>query len=105
MSDSTTNDPGPTVQPEPGKSQISPEAKATWTRLFPMIVVAILMGLAQSVLNLMALIQFIVMLTGKGRPNTQIADFGKGLGAWQGKSARYLTAESEEKPWPWAPLS
>ena len=110
MSDANTNDPGPVLQPEPTQGgaapkQISPEAKATWGRLFPMLVVAVLGGLGQTVLNVMALIQFIVMLTGKGQPNAQIADFGKRLGGWMDKASKFQTAATEDKPWPWSPLS
>lgn len=103
MSDSTSNDPGPQAQPEP-KEKFSPESKAMGARLLYMILIAIMIGVAQTVLHLMTVIQFIIMLTAKGRPNEQIAHFGRTLGEWQAKAARFQTAASEDKPWPWSSL-
>ena len=103
MSDTSSQDPGPRVQPEPKSKSANPERKALWMRLLYMVLIAILIGLAQTVLHVMTLVQFIVMLTGKGRPNEQIANFGKSLGAWQAKAAEFHTASSEDKPWPWSP--
>lgn len=106
MTDTTSQDPGPQVQPEPGeKRNLSPETKAVWSRLLFMVLVGIMSGLAQTVLNVMALVQFIVLLTGKGQPNEQIASFGNSLGGWLAKAAKFQTAASEDKPWPWSPLS
>jgi hypothetical protein len=73
-------------------------------RLLHLILVGILLGAATAVLHVMTIVQFIVMLADKGTPNAQIAAFGKSLGAWMAKAARFQTAESEEKPWPWSPL-
>ena len=50
------------------------------------------------------IIQFIVMVVGKGEPNERLAEFGESLGIWVAKAARYQTAASEVKPWPWSEL-
>ncbi len=106
MTDTTSQDPGPQVQPEPGDQRnLRPESRAIWSRLLYMVLIAVMSGLAQTVLNLMALVQFVVLLTGKGQPNEQIAEFGKALGTWSAKAAAFQTAASEDKPWPWSPLT
>ena len=96
-------DPGPRSQPEPGAPKsLHPATKAVWTRGLYMLAIAVLFGLAQTALHVMTLVQFIVMVTGRGQPNEQIAKFGKTMGSWQLKAARFQTADSEEKPWPWS---
>jgi hypothetical protein len=44
------------------------------------------------------------MVTRGGRPNVEIAWFGKRIGDWSAKAIRYQTAADDEKPWPWTPL-
>jgi hypothetical protein len=63
-----------------------------------------MLGLAQTILQVTALIQFILMVTRHGRPNVEIAWFGKRMGDWMAKAVRYQTAADDEKPWPWTPL-
>jgi hypothetical protein len=50
------------------------------------------------------LVQFVIMLVSQSKPNPRLAEFGTGMGIWIAKSARYLTADSEVKPWPWTEL-
>jgi Domain of unknown function (DUF4389) len=108
MSDTTQDpsiEPGPRMQPEPGTGKsLHPATKEVWKRGLYMLATAILLGLAQTALHVMSLVQFVVMLTAKGQPNEQIAKFGKTMGDWQAKAALFQTAQSEEKPWPWSPL-
>jgi hypothetical protein len=61
-------------------------------------------SIAQSVLLALTVVQFILMITRQGRPNVEIAWFGKRLGDWMAKATRYQMAADEEKPWPWTPL-
>jgi hypothetical protein len=103
----------PVSQPEPvveagAESGAGPAAEPgtapknqLWMRGLMMLLIAILIGLAQTVLFALTVLQFILMLIDKGKPNTQIASFGKTLGAWLTKAAAFQTAASEEKPWPW----
>ena len=44
------------------------------------------------------------MATNKRQPNAEIAAFGKRLGLWLAHAARFQTAATDDKPWPWAPL-
>ncbi len=78
-------------------------SRMAW-RLLHVILVGILIGAATAVLHVMTIVQFIVMLADKGQPNAQIAAFGTALGKWQAKAARFQTAASEDKPWPWSAL-
>lgn len=73
-------------------------------RLLYMILIAVMLSLAGTVLTAVTVIQFITMLASKGEPNTRLADFGTDLGIWIAKAARYQAAASEVKPWPWTDL-
>jgi len=73
-------------------------------RLVYMILIAIMISLSQTVLTFVTVVQFVIMLVQKGTPNERLADFGTDLGIWIAKAARYQTAASEVKPWPWTEL-
>ena len=81
-----------------------PERGALAMRLVHLILIGLMIGAAVAVLHLMTLVQFVVMLVDRGTPNAQIADFGRSLGLWIARAARFQSAESQEKPWPWRPL-
>lgn len=73
-------------------------------RLLYMILIAVMISLAQTVLTVVTIIQFVIMLINNREPNPRLADFGTDLGVWMAKAARYQTAASEVKPWPWTEL-
>jgi len=73
-------------------------------RLLYMVLLWVMLQLAQSVLMLVTVVQFVIMLVSNGTPNERLADFGTDLGVWIAKAARYQTAASEVKPWPWTEL-
>ncbi len=73
-------------------------------RLVYMILIAIMLSFAGTVLGVLTVIQFVLMLLDKGQPNPRLADLGTDLGIWMAKAARYQTAASEVKPWPWTEL-
>ncbi|MCX7300971.1 MAG: DUF4389 domain-containing protein [Rhodobacterales bacterium] len=75
-----------------------------WMRLLFMILISIMIGAAQTVLGVATMIQFVILLINKGKPNPALAEFGTSLGIWIAKAARYQTAASEVKPWPWTEL-
>jgi hypothetical protein len=50
----------------------------------------------------MTVVQFLWLLF-KGERNEFIAQFGRSLAEWLHDAARFLTAGSEEKPFPWKP--
>jgi hypothetical protein len=79
-------------------------AESLWLRLLSIIIIGLMLSIAQTILNALAVVQFILIMTRKGRPNVEIAWFGKRLGDWLAKATRYQTAADEEKPWPWTPF-
>ena len=80
------------------------KADNLFERLIYMILIAIMISLAQTVLGLMTILQFVIMLVNNKQPNERLADFGTDLGVWIAKAARYQTAASTVKPWPWTDL-
>lgn len=85
-------------QPDPG----APDG--LFLRLVYMVLIAVMLSLAQTVLTVVTVIQFIILLVNNKQPNERLAEFGTDLGIWIAKAARYQTAASEVKPWPWTEL-
>jgi len=75
-----------------------------WLRLLHMVIIAVLMSMASSLLGIMTVVQFLIMVFNKREPNEQLAEMGTTMGVWMAKAARYQTAASEVKPWPWTEL-
>ena len=73
-------------------------------RLVYMLLIAIMISLAQTVLGVATVLQFVIMLVNNKEPNERLADFGTDLGIWIAKAARFQTAASNVKPWPWTEL-
>lgn len=73
-------------------------------RLVYMVIIAVMLSFAQTILTVTTIIQFVIMLVNKKEPNERLADFGTDLGVWIAKAARYQTAASDVKPWPWTEL-
>ena len=85
--------------------QIEPkEEENVFLRLVHMLIIWVMLSIAQTVLSVMTLIQFVIMLTNNKQPNERLAGFGTDLGVWIAKAARYQTAASNVKPWPWTEL-
>ncbi|MDJ0859867.1 MAG: DUF4389 domain-containing protein [Dinoroseobacter sp.] len=85
-------------QPDPG------EKDSIGMRFIHMVLIWFMLSLAQTVLTMLTVIQFVIMLVNRGDPNKRLAEFGTDLGIWIAKAARYQTAASEVKPWPWTEL-
>ena len=84
--------------------QFEPETQENLlTRLIYMILIAVMISVAQTVLATATVLQFIVLAISK-EPNERLADFGTDLGIWIAKAARYQMAASNVKPWPWTDL-
>lgn len=73
-------------------------------RLVYMLIIWAMISLAHTILGAMTIIQYIILIINRGEPNEQLADFGTSLGIWIAKAARYQTAASNVKPWPWSEL-
>ena len=83
--------------------QFEAEPDSIWMRLLYMLIIALMISVAQTVLGVATVIQFIIMAVSK-EPNPRLAEFGTDLGIWIAKAARFQTAASEVKPWPWTEL-
>lgn len=81
--------------------QIEPEKPDNMLlRLLYMLLIAFMISVAQTVLGVATIVQFVVMLVNNNQPNARLADFGTDLGVWIAKAARFQTAASNVKPWP-----
>ncbi len=85
--------------------QIEPDQEDSLIlRLVYMVLIAIMISIAQTILGVVTVVQFVIMVLNKKQPNERLADFGTDLGIWIAKAARYQTAASDVKPWPWSEL-
>ncbi|WIY24800.1 DUF4389 domain-containing protein [Parasedimentitalea psychrophila] len=85
--------------------QIEPESEENiLVRLVYMLLIAVMISLAQTILGAVTVLQFVVMLINNKQSNERLADFGTDLGIWMAKAARFQTAASNVKPWPWTEL-
>jgi len=82
---------------EPGTRELLP-------RILWIVVITMMISVAQSILFGVAALQVVIMIANKGHPNEELGDFGSMVGAWVAKAARYQSAASDEKPWPWRPM-
>lgn len=75
-------------------------ADSIWMRGLYMLIFALFFGIAETLLAVMAVVQFFWMLFKKEK-NTAIADFGQSLGKWMGRVAEFQTGATDSKPFPW----
>jgi len=73
-------------------------------RLVYMVIIWVMLSLANTVLTIATVVQFVLMLINNNQPNERLAEFGTDLGIWIAKAARFQTGASEVKPWPWTEL-
>ena len=71
-----------------------------WKRAIFMLIIAAMISIAQSILLLIAVVQFIVLLIDNRQPNERLAEFGVMVGDWVAMAARYQSVASEARPWP-----
>ena len=71
-----------------------------WLHGLLMLILLLFLNLAQSLLGLCALVQFLWMLVAR-EPNAHIATFGEQLANWIAISARFISGSSDQKPFPW----
>lgn len=83
--------------------QFEVEQDSIGMRLIYMIIIALMISVAQTVLGMATVIQFIILLITKSS-NERLAEFGTDLGIWIAKAARYQVVASPVKPWPWTDL-
>lgn len=78
---------------------VTPSRRPTWIRGAWMIGFIAAAAIAQTILNVIAIIQFLWLLIA-GEPNARLAAFGKSLAAWAAETIRFLTMASDDKPFP-----
>lgn len=89
---------------DPSDIDVETDFENIWLRLVHMVLIAVLMSMASTLLGFMTVAQFLIMAFNKREPNEQLAEMGTTMGVWMAKAARYQTADSEVKPWPWTEL-
>ena len=72
-----------------------------WKRLLFMLVFAVLYGVAEIVLSAVVVFQFLSVLF-TGSRNAKVLSLGASLSAYAYQVFRYLTYNSEERPFPFA---
>lgn len=83
---------------------VETDLESIWLRLLNVVIIAVLMSFASTILGFLTVAQFLIMLFNKRQPNDQLAEIGTTMGVWMAKAARYQTGASEVKPWPWTEL-
>ncbi|MEY6433640.1 DUF4389 domain-containing protein [Thioalkalicoccus limnaeus] len=82
------------------KPTVLPRPDNLWQHGLIMLILILLVNLAQTVLGICALFQFLWMLIAKER-NAGIARFGQGLAQWLAVTARFVTGDADQRPFPW----
>jgi len=59
-------------------------------------------GLGQTLMNFAAIAQFVILAINR-KPNLFLIDLGRSLAIWQAQTCAYLTAATDEVPFPFAP--
>ncbi|MBN1239822.1 MAG: DUF4389 domain-containing protein [Gammaproteobacteria bacterium] len=75
------------------------KAKTTWLRLVFMLVFVVLYGIAELVTAAVVVLQFLWVLF-TGEPNAKLRAFGQSLATYTYQVFRYLTYNSERRPFP-----
>jgi Domain of unknown function (DUF4389) len=86
----------------PQEDETRASTRPVWMRGLFMLLLLIAFGIAQGLLWLLAIVQFLWLIF-SGEANTNLASFGKSLSLWLAETARFVTCASDAKPFPWAP--
>lgn len=70
-----------------------------WVRLLFIVLYAVLWQIAEIVLAVVVVVQFLWNLFA-GAPNPSLREFGQRLGAWLNQVVDFLTFVGDERPWP-----
>ncbi|MEM7191110.1 MAG: DUF4389 domain-containing protein [Pseudomonadota bacterium] len=85
-----------TPTPAPDQSR-----RPIWERGLYMLFFIVAIGLAQTLINFIAVVQFLSLLITR-ETNTFLTEFGASLGTWLEQTAKFQSGGTEEKPFPWA---
>lgn len=84
---------------DPGEEM---SGRAVWIRGGLTLLFLIGFELAQLLLNLLAFVQFLVLLVAR-KPNGFIVSFGRSLAIWQAHVTAFASGATEDRPFPFAP--
>jgi len=70
-----------------------------WIRALYMLVFMFVFGIVQTIVNILAIVIFIIRLVGSGEMERAVA-FGEVLGNYLQQIVRFLTFNDENLPWP-----
>jgi hypothetical protein len=86
--------------PEPRNDlEANMKSKSTWLRLFFMLVLVLLYGMAEFVMAVVVVIQFLWVLV-NGEKNEGLRELGQSLATYTYEIFVYLTFNSEVRPFP-----
>ena len=71
-----------------------------WLRGLFMLLFMVAFGVAQVLLNTLAVVQFLWMLFA-GERNQMLTRFGNSLSKWFSETVQFLSCASDDKPFPW----
>jgi hypothetical protein len=74
--------------------------RSVWKRGLFMLLFAVAFAIAQTLLNLLAIVQFLWLLFAN-EPNQFLLRFGRSLSVWFADAARFLSCTTDEMPFPW----
>ena len=93
------------LQPDDKRTETSLEENlkrpSTWLRLLFMILFLALWGISRFVVLAVVVLQFFWVLIG-GKTNARLAVFGQSLATYTYQIVRYLTFNTEERPFPFS---
>ena len=84
---------------EPSDLEKNVKSRATWLRLFFMVILTVLYGLSRLVIAAVVIIQFFHVLL-QGDKNESLLALGHSLAIYSYEVVDYLTFNREEKPFP-----
>jgi hypothetical protein len=76
--------------------------RGTWMRLLYMILFAVIFNIAEMVVAVIVVFQFLSSLF-TGKPNQELRGLGNTLGAYAHEIIAYLTYHSDDRPYPFGP--
>lgn len=77
-------------------------SRASWTRGLFMLLFGFILSFLQVVVGTVAVLQFAFLLLA-GQENEHLRGFGRGLASYAQAIVRFMTCDTEEKPFPFAP--
>jgi hypothetical protein len=80
----------------------TPTTRDVWLRGLFMLLFMIAFAIGQSILNIMAIVQFLWLMFAREH-NRLLASFGDSLATWLAEVGRFLTCAADERPFPWKP--